>query len=208
MLHIREFCWNIWYYIFLSVDFIKDHVEISSDLRDKIFTNNYPRSWKGYIPSSVQFSCRITEGSITIFNIILHEHRRGNRARFIRMQPISGAICDPSSLCNISRRFDALTASWLTPFRIPKTLGGNLVLVMKLRRSRESSLKPDQDVLMRGNFDFNLNTIPATCVASGRGNLYRCNYYNTLANTRALYWRSILRSATCLQSANDERNNG
>lgn len=68
----------------------------------------------------------------------------------------------PWSPCNISRRFDAVTVSWLTPFRISETLGGNLVLVMKLRGSRESSLKPDQDVLMRGNFDFNLNAVSAT----------------------------------------------
>lgn len=122
--------------------------------------------------------------------------RDDNRVCFIRMQSVSDAICDPSGPCNISRRFDALTASWLTPFRISKTPGGNLVLVMKLRRSRESFLKPDQDVLMRENFDFNLNTIPATCVASGRGNLYCCNYYNTSANTRA--WRRISQIATCL----------
>lgn len=69
-----------------------------------------------------------------------------------------------SSPCNISRRFDAVTVSWLTPFRISETLGGNLALVMKLRGSRESSLKPDQDVLMRGNFDFNLNAVSATWV--------------------------------------------
>lgn len=65
-----------------------------------------------------------------------------------------------SSLCNISRRFEAVMISWLTPFQISKTLGGNLALVMKLRGSRESSLKPDQDVLMRGNF--NPNVVSAT----------------------------------------------
>lgn len=95
--------------------------------------------------------------------------------RFNRMQAISNVICDPSNPCNISRRFDAVAASWLMPFRISKTLSGNLVLVMKLRESRESSPKPDQDVLMRERTSTLTRTLypPLVCVANGRGNLHR-----------------------------------
>lgn len=109
----------------------------------------------------------------------------------------------------ISRRFDALTASWLTPFRISKALGGNLALVMKLRRSRESSLKPDQDVLMRRNFDFNLEpehyTTPPPLAQRPRIEATYIDRTITIIRRQTRehsYWQEILQGVLTTNSAN------